>query len=106
MEDREFEELELNDLDDFNDLNEIKKPEMENEQRQHQDPFTALMFGTRRQPPLRSIQHSQQEKHPAYTQNIDYEAIMVNIDKLIESVRGFKPLFQQIYPHIKKLWNK
>lgn len=112
MDDREFEELDdLNDLEgleDLDDLNESRETEIEEEQWQHQDPFTALMFGTRRPPPpIRDMQNNQPWRNQmTYQPAIDYEAIMVNIDTLIESVRGLKPLFQQIYPHIEKLWKK
>ncbi|WP_312471318.1 hypothetical protein [Neobacillus sp.] len=74
------------------------------EQTQIQDPFTNLMFGTRRQPEHHEHIH---EPHQANNQStINYEELIVNIDTLVESIRGLKPLFQKIIPFVEQIWKK
>ncbi|MBL4952383.1 hypothetical protein RCG24_09730 [Neobacillus sp. OS1-32] len=72
------------------------------------DPFTTLMFGPKRAEQLSRQFPAQQpiDLPPTKQNDIDLEALIVNIDTLIESVRGLKPLFQQVYPHIEKFWKK
>jgi len=82
---------------EWNDL----ERQVESPEHIEQDRFTSLMFGPRREP------HSQHHQEPVHNQStIDYEELMVNIDNLMKSVRGLKPLFQKVYPFIEQFWKK
>jgi len=77
--------------------------ERKNEERKESDRFTSFMFGPGRHQPRQD--HQTQE--PSRQQStIDYEELMNNIDTLMESMKGFKPLFQKVYPYIEQLWKK
>ncbi|MFZ7944580.1 MULTISPECIES: hypothetical protein [Bacillaceae] len=95
MEDREQQELEWNDPEEKEDLGELE-----------QDRFTSFMFGHRREhnPHHQTNHHRQEHTHNQST--INYEELMMNIDTLMESVRGLKPLFHKIYPFVEQLWKK
>jgi hypothetical protein len=71
---------------------------------EEQDRFTSLMFGPRRENRGNISQHSEELRtnHPS----IDYEELMTNIDTLLDSFHGLKPLFSKVYPHIQQLWKK
>lgn len=95
--------MKMEDLEvkDFSEQNHVQQEEQEQTQTPIQDPFTSLMFGPMRAP------HNQQQQHQTnYQSTIDYEQLMFNIDTLVESVRGLKPLFQQISPYIEQIWKK
>ncbi|WP_413302057.1 hypothetical protein AA0X95_23080 [Bacillus sp. 1P10SD] len=77
--------------------------ERKHDERKESDRFTSLMFGPGRQQPSRD--HQTQES-PRQQSTIDYEELMNNIDTLMESMKGFKPLFQKVYPYIEQLWKK
>ncbi|MGG3561196.1 hypothetical protein ABES03_06300 [Neobacillus rhizosphaerae] len=76
--------------------------ERKHEERKESDRFNSLMFGPGRQP---QRDHQTQEA-PHQQSTIDYEELMNNIDALMESMKGFKPLFQKVYPYIEQLWKK
>ncbi|NRD78419.1 hypothetical protein HPT25_13685 [Bacillus sp. BRMEA1] len=104
MEEREFETISsFRESDDQN-----IPPREENHNRWDQDPFNALMFGPMgsHHQPIPSDLESQPELAASNQQGINYEEIMVNIDKLIDSVNGLKPLFQNIYPFIEQIWKR
>lgn len=64
-----------------------------------EDPFTTMMFGRRN-----SVNTENENEQQSYT--INYEELMVNIDKLVESAQNLKPLFHKVYPMIEQLWKK
>ncbi|WP_040204528.1 hypothetical protein [Neobacillus jeddahensis] len=72
-------------------------------EREH-DPFTSLMFGTRRD--HRNLHDHQEQTQTQSPSTIDYEALMMNIDILMESVRGLKPLLQKFQPYLKQVLKK
>ncbi|WP_251552480.1 hypothetical protein [Neobacillus muris] len=81
----------------------------ENEQEQPLDPFTALMFGGRKNalPQFELFPDRQPLQNlPSNQTNIDLEALMHHIDTLVESVNGLKPLLKKAYPYIQKVLNK
>lgn len=91
-------ELELDAADEGGHSAELE----ESSEHVEQDPFTSLMFGSRKIP-------SQKEIYQEPVQNgsyIDYEELMVNIDTLMESLRGLKPLFKNVYPYFEQIWKK
>lgn len=67
------------------------------------DRFTSLMFGSGRGQPK---QTNQPEEPLQQQSTIDYEELMGNIDSLMESLKGIKPLFQKVYPFIEQIWKK
>ena len=74
------------------------------EEHKKEDRFTSLMFGPRRD---NKGQTSQQRSDPNQNQsNLDYEELMMNIDTLLNSVSGLKPLFSKVYPYIQQIWKK
>jgi hypothetical protein len=82
-------------------LPERRKNTMEEERRGRrpsEDPFNMMMFGSR----IKEPEQEEIQQHPT----LDYEEIMVNIDKLFESAQNLKPLFSKIYPMIEQLWKK
>lgn len=84
------------------DLDLDDEPEKNEKEEWGHDPFTALMFGSRA-----TDRHGRQIHQPAaQEQGINYEELMLNIDKLMESAKGLKPLFQKIYPVIEQFWKK
>lgn len=86
------------------DVEQGSKKQVEREEQTKADRFTSLMFGPRRDS---DGQRSQQHLEPKQNQSaIDYEALMMNIDTLLDSVRGMKPLFSKVYPFIEQLWKK
>jgi len=94
MENQEQVEQDWNDLED----------QEESQEHFEQDRFTRLMFGPRREPHHNHPHHHQESTHNQST--IDYGELMMNIDTLMESVRGLKPLFQKVYPFIEQFWKK
>ncbi|PFO06202.1 hypothetical protein COJ85_07640 [Bacillus sp. AFS076308] len=87
---------------DFEDGQDFKNQE-EREEQIKADRFTSLMFGPRTD---NNGQRSQHHSEPKQDSSIDYEALMTNIDTLVDSVRGLKPLFNKVYPFIEQLWKK
>jgi hypothetical protein len=86
------------------DVEQSSKKQEEREKQTTEDRFTSLMFGSRRDS---DGQRSQQRPEPKQNQSaIDYEELMVNIDTLLDSARGLKPLFSKVYPFIEQLWKK
>ncbi|WP_066071126.1 hypothetical protein [Neobacillus soli] len=72
------------------------------EKHEYQDRFTSFMFGGRG-----DYQQKEQHEEPIIKQpTINYEELMVNIDTLMESLQGFKPLFKKVYPFIEQFWKK
>jgi hypothetical protein len=67
-----------------------------------QERFNSFMFGPGRDT-HQSNQHQDTTTNPT---SIDYGELMVNIDTLMESLQGFKPLFQKAYPLIEQFWKK
>ncbi|MEH7117414.1 hypothetical protein V7128_08325 [Neobacillus vireti] len=89
---------------DFLDEQDAKKQDQSEEQSK-EDRFTSLMFGSRQHNHSHKSQHRsepQQQNHAT----IDYEELMMNIDTLLDSVRGLKPLFSKVYPYIEQIWKK
>ncbi|MFJ7729367.1 hypothetical protein ACIQXV_25005 [Neobacillus sp. NPDC097160] len=85
------------------DLNDLER-QVESQEHIVQDRFTNLMFGPRREP---HQNHHQPHQEPIQNQStIDYGELMMNIDNLMESVRGLKPLFLKVYPFIEQFWKK
>jgi len=84
---------------DWKDLEDLEEPE-ESQEHFKQDRFTRFMFGPRREP------HHNHHQEPHDQSTINYEELMINIDTLMESVRGLKPLFQKAYPFIEQFWKK
>ncbi|MFK9094645.1 hypothetical protein [Bacillus salipaludis] len=85
---------------DWNDL----ERQVESQEHLVQDRFTNFMFG-----PLREQHQNHHQPHQEPIQNqstIDYGELMMNIDNLMESVRGLKPLFLKVYPFIEQFWKK
>ncbi|MEO2077537.1 MAG: hypothetical protein ABGX20_19550 [Bacillus sp. (in: firmicutes)] len=66
------------------------------------DRFTSLMFGHDKQHP----DHNHQQNPSQQQATIDYVELMENIDTLMESIKGFKPLFKKVSPFIDQLWKK
>jgi len=86
------------------DMEQGSKKQEEREEQTKADRFTSLMFGTGRDS---DGQRSQHQLEPKQNQSaIDYEELMMNIDTLLDSVRGMKPLFSKVYPFIEQLWKK
>jgi hypothetical protein len=86
------------------DVEQSSKKQEEREKQTTEDRFTSLMFG-----PRRDSDGRRSHQHPEPKQNqsaIDYEELMVNIDTLLDSARGLKPLFSKVYPFIEQLWKK
>jgi hypothetical protein len=112
MEDRELTEIDPKwESDDKEKIQEQEEQEYLTEEKAeeqwNQDPFTTLMFGpqgTGR--PIFPYHGDSQQQFSPQQQGINYEELMENIDKLIDSTKGLKPLFQQIYPFIEQLWKK
>ncbi|PLS02936.1 hypothetical protein [Neobacillus cucumis] len=69
-----------------------------------EDRFNSLMFGPSRNNKGQRPHHGEESRQNQST--IDYEELMMNIDSLVDSVRGLKPLFNKVYPHIQQLWKK
>jgi hypothetical protein len=67
-----------------------------------EDPFSRFMFGPGRRieelPPQRMENGSQS--------SIDFEELMVNFDRLTESVQNLKPLFRKFLPLMEQFWKK
>jgi hypothetical protein len=80
------------------------KKQAERDVQKKEDRFTSLMFGNRRD---NKGQTSQQHSEPnQLSPTIDYDELMTNIDTLLDSVRGLKPLFSKVYPYFQQLWKK
>ncbi|MEH7416384.1 hypothetical protein V7266_13945 [Neobacillus drentensis] len=74
------------------------------EEQNKEDRFTSFMFG-----PRRNNNRQRDHNHPEPKQNhstINYDELMTNIDTLVESVRGLRPLFSKVFPFIEQLWKK
>lgn len=63
------------------------------------DPFTQLMFGSRRTP-------EEVDKQPANGPDLDYDELMNNIGTLMDSVSNLKPVFQKVLPIVRQMWKK
>jgi len=87
---------------DFEDGQDFENQE-EREEQIKEDRFNSLMFGPRSD---NNGQRPQHHSAPKQDSSIDYEALMTNIDTLVDSVRGLKPLFNKVYPFIEQLWKK
>ncbi|WHY78970.1 hypothetical protein QNH20_07510 [Neobacillus sp. WH10] len=88
---------------DWKDKEDLEEPE-ESQEHFEQDRFTRFMFGPRREAHQHQPHHRQEPTHNQ--PSIDYGELMMNIDTLMESVRGLKPLFQKAYPIIEQFWKK
>jgi len=88
---------------DFLDEQDAKKQD-QSEAQSKEDRFTSLMFGSKRDDHGHKSQHLS-EPQPNHS-TIDYEELMMNIDTLLDSVRGLKPLFSKVYPYIEQIWKK
>lgn len=62
-----------------------------------EDPVDMMMFGSRSREKENVIQQESA---------IDFNELMVNIDKLVESTKNLKPLFHKFYPIIQQWWKK
>lgn len=69
-----------------------------------EDRFTSFMFGPRKASKGNSPQHHEEPRNNQST--IDYEKLMTNIDTLLDSFRGLKPLFSKVSPYIQQIWKK
>ncbi|WP_160724683.1 hypothetical protein [Bacillus sp. USDA818B3_A] len=90
-------------MTDFDEGQESEKHE-EWEKQIKEDRFTSLMFGPRRDQDEKRSHHREEPKHSSST--IDYEELMINIDNLVESFRGLKPLFSKVMPYVQQFWKK
>ncbi|MDP4085122.1 MAG: hypothetical protein Q8934_10985 [Bacillota bacterium] len=68
-----------------------------------EDRFNRFMFGSGGKPPVHP-ENEQDERGPQ--DYYDYEEIMYNIDTLIESAKGLKPLYNKVYPYIQQFFKK
>jgi hypothetical protein len=75
--------------------------EKQEESHYTEDPFSRMMFGSRANVTENVNQNDHQQNS-----SIDFDELMTNIDNLVESARGLKPLFHKIYPIIEQLWKK
>ena len=69
-----------------------------------EDRFTSFMFGPRKEGRGNRSHHREELRTNQST--IDYEELMTNIDTLLDSFRGLKPLFSKVYPYIQQIWKK
>lgn len=69
----------------------------------NQDRFTSFMFGSRSEQYQKDDHHHGPSTNPS---SLDYEELMINIDTLMESIRGFKPLLEKVYPYIENILKK
>lgn len=63
------------------------------------DPFSELMFGSRRRV-------EEVDEQPVNSSNLDYEKLMEHIGNLMDSVNNLKPAFQKVIPIVQQLWKK